>query len=162
MISLKTLRVRGEIINFFWKRKKKGPDGLRKIPDPLTFWMTCATFNPGPIQLNHPYAACVMNAGAPDKNGVQLLEIRIALLEKPYLEMVANLSKSQIREGFTPLKKNDFVTWVPLQHMPNQGRLMNMSEDPRADYLGYLSAQIDLGMNLETRSFSVLQEFPLS
>ncbi len=149
-------------MNLFWKRKKKGSGGFRKIPDPLTFWMACANFNTGPIQLNHPYAACVMNYSEPDQSGLQLLEIRIALFEKPYLDIVANLSASQIKKGFTPLKKNDFVIWIPLQHMPNQGRVMNMSEDPRADFLGYLSAQIDLGMNFETRSFSVLQEFPLS
>ena len=146
-------------MNLVWRRKRKHKE-IERFACERSFGETRASRNPGPCRLGREYPAYVKNAKEPAQGG-QLFWIRVALLEEPFLDMVANLSSSQIPKNFTPLKDGDFVLWTPLQHLPEQGRVMNMSTDPRADYMGYISAQIDKGMILETRELSILQQFPL-
>ena len=137
-----------------------GKPRFQKFPDALSFWMANASLNPGPIEIGQSYVAQVLLALDRVEQG-QVVMIRVAVLGRPFLEITVRVTNEQFGKNGKPLKIGDLVLWVPLHYMPEKGRILNMSQDPRADFFGYIAAQVRPEMNLTTGQIAVVRKLPL-
>ena len=137
-----------------------GKPRFQKFPDALSFWMANASLKPGPIEIGQSYVAQVLLALDRVEEG-QVVIIRVAVLGRPSLEITVRVTNEQFGRNGKPLKTGDLVLWEPLHYMPEKGRILNTSKDPRADFFGYISAQVRPEMNLKTGEIAVVRKLPL-